>query len=144
MPCRSSIEHFSDSLFNLKSISVVDILAYYQKEFLNDNFKEIYDALAKDLEEVLMQCYLYVVNLETVGHEFVVLRASWKKQTLKQVRRDQKQSSLNTKKNVATVVDVETSKWVEEMTNNDEVLMYNMRRNAEDEPETARPENIKR
>ncbi|CAG8716469.1 12745_t:CDS:1, partial [Funneliformis caledonium] len=48
-----------DSLFNLKSypkngsISVVDILAYYQKEFLNDNFKEIHDVLAKDLKEVL-------------------------------------------------------------------------------------------
>ncbi|PKC02056.1 hypothetical protein RhiirA5_425788 [Rhizophagus irregularis] len=76
--------------------------------------------------------------------------SSWKKHTLKQVRRDQCRDQFETsvtkyQKNVATAVDVEASEWVEEITINDEALMSNKKHiNVEDVPETARPENIKK
>ncbi|PKC55223.1 hypothetical protein RhiirA1_475990 [Rhizophagus irregularis] len=72
--------------------------------------------------------------------------SSWKKHTLKQVRRDQFETSVTKyQKNVATAVDVEASEWVEEITINDEALMSNKKHiNVEDVPETARPENIKK
>ncbi|CAB4420376.1 unnamed protein product [Rhizophagus irregularis] len=62
------------------------------------------------------------------------------------IRRDQFETSVTKyQKNVATAVDVEASKWVEEMTINDEALISNKKHiNAEDVPETARPENIKK
>ncbi|KAG9297851.1 hypothetical protein G9A89_006792 [Geosiphon pyriformis] len=118
----------------ISSITADEILAYYQQEWPNGNFSKIYDALAKDLEEILDSNF-FNRDITSVLRN---IRDAWRSFLFTSITKYQK--------SVATVVDVETSKWVEEAINNDgEILISNKRHiNTEDVLETACPESVKK
>ena len=56
------------------SITADEILAYYQKELPDDNLQKIYNALAKDLEEVLDAEYFNKNTTDVLRN----IRDNWK------------------------------------------------------------------
>ncbi|CAI2192580.1 7625_t:CDS:2, partial [Funneliformis geosporum] len=108
------------------SITADDMFAYYRKEWPDKNLSAIYDALSKDLEEIIDSNFFNTDTtrvLENIWDTWDM----WKKKFIQQscdkqdIHRKARFQMSTTKyqKGVATVVDAEIDKWTEEAINDE-------------------------
>ncbi|CAG8483649.1 6295_t:CDS:10 [Ambispora gerdemannii] len=125
-------------------ITLEHIFAHYQKEWPNSEYLKIYDAFSKDLNDAL-DTNFYNKDIMNILRNIKNTWSTWKKERLKHFRHNQFDVSVTKyQKSVATVVEAETNKWVEEAINNDrdDVLISNKRQiDVKDVPEMVRPDD---
>ncbi|CAG8466371.1 5931_t:CDS:10 [Scutellospora calospora] len=129
MEKRKSNSFFESPLFSFlvqhellsktSSITLEHIFAYYQKEWPNSEYLKIYNALSKDLDDALDSNF-YNNDIVSILKNIKNTWNTWNKKRFKQTRHNQFDVSITKyQKGIATVVEMETNKWVEEALNND-------------------------
>ncbi|RGB32388.1 hypothetical protein C1646_743887 [Rhizophagus diaphanus] len=118
------------------------MFAYYQKEWPDENLSTIYDALSKDLEEIIDSNFFNTDTTRVLKN----IRDTWdiwKKRIIQQSREkvDNGQviqrkarfqmSATKYQKGVATVVDTEIDKWAEEAINGEVSISKRPHKNEE-------------